>query len=116
VAARLKLSNKARRRLALAVVPEVSGRPSALAYWVGPEAAIDRLLLAGKAADAAALRDFQAPRLPVGGGDLIRRGLVPGPAIARTLRRIEERWVQEDFPSKERVTQMVDEALVVSSQ
>ena len=111
VAARLKLSNKARKRLALASVAELDGTPEALAYWIGQEGAEDRLLLAGRAHDAAGLRSFAPRKLPVGGGDLIRRGAVPGPAIARTLQDIERRWVEEGFPGDERLAQLVDEAL-----
>ena len=111
VAARLKLSNKARKRLALASTLDLDGNPQALAYWIGREAAEDRLLLARRPDDAAALRNFAIRKLPVGGGDLIRRGMVPGPAIARTLQAVERRWVEEDFPGEERLAQLVDEAL-----
>ena len=48
--------------------------------------------------DAQAIAGWTAPRLPVGGGDLIARGLTKGPVVARTLRRIEERWVDGGFP------------------
>ena len=46
VGARLKLSNKARKRLVLALGQDgVGERPRALAFRIGTEAAIDRLLL-----------------------------------------------------------------------
>lgn len=111
VAARLKLSNKARKRLALAADRDLDGGPQALAYWIGREGAEDRLLLAGRGREAAMLRGFSVPRLPIGGGELIRRGLVPGPAVAKTLQAIERRWVAEGFPDEERLAQLVDEAL-----
>ena len=47
VAARLKLSNKARKRLACAADRELAANPEALAYRVGVECAVDRLLLGG---------------------------------------------------------------------
>jgi len=114
VAARLKLSNKARKRLAVASAADLGDGPQSLAYWIGREGAQDRLLLAGRAEAAATLRHFEAPRLPVRGGDLIRRGLRPGPAIARTLQAIEQRWVEEGFPGEERLAQLVDEALAAA--
>ena len=45
VAARLKLSNKARKRLACAAGDEVSSTPEAMAYRLGIPCAVDRLLL-----------------------------------------------------------------------
>lgn len=111
VAARLKLSNKLRKRLAMAAEQDLNGHPRALAYAIGKEGAEDRLLLAGRAAEVRGLHDFVVPRLPVGGGELIRRGLKPGPIVATTLKQIEHRWVEEDFPNEERLAQLVDEAL-----
>ncbi len=99
VAARLRLSNKARKRLACAADQDLSSSPQALAYRVGKDCAADRLLLAGRAADAAALGHWTAPRLPVSGGGLIELGLPEGPIVARTLKQIEERWIEAGFPS-----------------
>jgi poly(A) polymerase len=110
IAARLKLSNKARKRLAAAVGRE-GGRPQALAYRLGTESAVDRLLLAGKPADASAIAGWTPPRLPIGGGALIARGVPEGPGVARTLRTIEDRWIAEEFPSGEAFEQIVADAL-----
>ncbi len=112
IAARLKLSNKARKRLATAAGEDLDGHPRALAYWIGPEGALDRLLLAGEVTAARALAGWVPPKLPIGGGALIRRGLQPGPLVARTLREVERRWVAEGFPDGERLDRIVDEALV----
>lgn len=111
VAARLKLSNKARKRLATAADPNLDGSIHALAYWIGIEGAIDRLLLAGQADAAKELRDWTVPKLPISGGTLINRGLEAGPSVARTLQAIERRWVSEGFPSGADFSAMVDEAL-----
>jgi poly(A) polymerase len=111
VAARLKLSNKARKRMTSAAVPYAGEQPRALAYRIGVPEAQDRLLLGGEADAAAALEDWTPPRLPIGGGQLIARGLTPGPAVARTLKQIEERWVGEGFPELDRLEQLVDDAL-----
>jgi poly(A) polymerase len=111
VAARLKLSNRARKRMVLAAASYAGEHPRALAYRIGVEEAQDRLLLAGEVAEATALQGWTPPRLPIGGGQLIARGLTPGPAVARTLRRIEDRWVSEGFPDAERLDQVIAEAL-----
>lgn len=111
VAARLKLSNKARKRLACAAEPDLGLNPEALAYRVGNECAIDRLLKADEPAKAASLIGWRAPRLPIGGGILIARGLPEGPAVARTLRRIEDRWVEAGFPHGDQFERIVADAL-----
>ena len=98
VAARLKLSKKFRKRLAAAADPDLSANPRALAYWTGPETAIDRLLLARRPADAAAIADWSVPRLPISGGKLIKLGLTEGPAVATALKAIDRRWVAAGFP------------------
>ncbi len=99
VAARLRLSKKARKRLAAAADPDCSINPQALAYWHGTETAIDRLLLARRPADAAALVGWLVPRLPITGGGLIKRGMTEGPAVAATLKAIDRRWVETGFPT-----------------
>jgi poly(A) polymerase len=115
VAARLKLSNKARKRLACAAQSELGTAPEALAYRLGGDCAADRLLLAGRAADAARITHWRAPRLPIGGGMLIERGLVEGPIVARTLRRIEDRWVEAGFPTGAEFERIVGDALAAAS-
>src|SRR5256885_13198475 len=75
IAAGLRLSNKARKRLACAARNDLLSTPQALAYRLGRECAVDRLLLAGRVHDATAIAGWEAPRLPIGGGALIGRGL-----------------------------------------
>ena len=99
VAVRLRLSKKARKRLAAAADSDCSTNPQALAYWHGTETAIDRLLLARRPADAAALVGWPVPRLPITGGALIKRGMTEGPAVATTLKSIDRRWVEAGFPT-----------------
>ena len=67
IATRLKLSNKARKRIGLAAETDLGENPQALAYWIGAESAADRLLLAGRTEDAAALIEWPVPRLPISG-------------------------------------------------
>jgi poly(A) polymerase len=110
VAARLRLSNKARKRLACAA-GQVEGPPRVLAYRLGVPCAVDRLLLAGRAKEAAEIAAWHAPRLPISGGQLIKRGLTEGPLVARTLRRIEDDWVNSGFPQGEGFERIVAAAL-----
>ncbi|PZQ62770.1 MAG: polynucleotide adenylyltransferase [Sphingomonas taxi] len=107
VAARLKLSNADRRRLAQASAGAGDEGPLALGYRAGVESAIDRLLLAGD--DPRPLLGWTRPALPIGGGALVARGLAKGPDVARTLRRIEDRWIAEGFPDEPRVAALADD-------
>lgn len=111
VAARLRLSNKARKRIACAVEPSLGPEPRRLAYRVGVEGAVDRLLLAGKATEVASVVSWSPPRLPISGGTLISRGLPAGPIVARTLRNIEMHWVEAGFPSGRDFDQIVETVL-----
>jgi poly(A) polymerase len=116
IGARLKLSNKARKRLACAATPELGSTPEALAYRVGNDCAVDRLLLAGSAVEASRIGKWHSPRLPIGGGMLIARGLPEGPVVARTLRRIEDRWVDAGFPEGDEFEAIVADALGAASR
>jgi poly(A) polymerase len=111
VGARLRLSNKARKRLVCASVPDAGTPPHALAYRLGTDCAVDRLLLAGKGAEAAQLVQWQVPRLPISGGALIKRGLAPGPIVAETLRLIEDQWIAAGFPAGDEWKRIVSDAL-----
>lgn len=111
VGIRLKLSNKARKRLASAATTIGDCSPRALAYRIGNAAAADRLLLAGRAAQAAEIAVWDAPRLPIGGGALIARGVPEGPVVAKILKSIEHRWVETGFPTGERFEQIVGDVL-----
>ncbi|HEX9963381.1 MAG TPA: CCA tRNA nucleotidyltransferase [Allosphingosinicella sp.] len=101
VAARLRLSNRSAKRLAAAAGRRLGdpGDPEVLAYAIGAEEAVDRILLGeGDPAVAASLAGWQRPRLRLGGGDLIAMGLAPGPAVARTLQALEREWAEAGFP------------------
>jgi poly(A) polymerase len=111
VAVRLRLSNKARKRLSCAAEEDLDSSPQALAYRVGTECAANRLLLAGEAEQAASIARWKTPRLPISGGVLIERGLKEGPIVARTLKAIDRRWVDAGFPRGEAFEQIVAEAL-----
>jgi poly(A) polymerase len=101
VGARLRLSNRKAKRLTAAAqrTPEDPKVPEILAYRIGPDEAADRILLGdGDPRAAAALGEWQRPRLRVGGGDLIAMGLEAGPVVARTLQAIEREWAGAGFP------------------
>ena len=99
VAARLRLSKRAAKRLVSAADPAID-RPEPLAYRIGAEEAVDRLLLRGGAhSGLKALQRWQRPRLPVRGADLIAMGLEAGPIVARTLQSVEREWAESGFPS-----------------
>lgn len=112
---KLRLSNGEMRRLAALALrhpalpaPEAgAGEQRAFIYRAGNEAALDRALLAAAhgqgdmAPLVAAAVNWAPPRLPVSAGDLIRRGMRPGPALGRALAAAEAAWVNADFPMGE---------------
>jgi len=117
IGSRLRLSKKATKRLALAA--ERSGPdqppdqpPEQLAYWLGAESAVDRILIgAGDPGAAKRLAGWVRPPLRLSGGDLIARGLPPGPIVARTLAAVERQWVAEGCPGPERLNAIADAAV-----
>lgn len=113
IGARLKLSNAQRKRLALALNDENWATPRALAYDIGLIEAADRILLTVDDPGAALseIRDWQPPRLPITGKDIIARGITAGPAVARALRTVERQWVSEGFPDDARVSALADQAV-----
>jgi poly(A) polymerase len=112
VGARLKLSKLDRRRLVSATHPAGAEPPQAIAYAIGTDLAVDRLLLSGRpVADATAIAGWQAPRLPVSGGVLVERGVRKGPEVAKLLRIIEAEWVRAGFPERDRLDAIVTTAL-----
>ena len=108
IAARLKLSNAQRKRIGVAIgAPDLPAR--VLAYRIGLEGAVDRLLLAGDVASVRELTGWTPPRLPISGGALVKRGLGAGPLVARALKMVEDLWVEEGFPPVERVEALADQ-------
>ena len=111
VGARLKLSNKARKRLTAAVDRGAVEPARAVAYRIGVEGAVDRILLdpARFPAEVGEVQGWMPPQLPIGGGALIARGLKPGPDVAKALQEVERTWVAEDFPDEGRVDLIADQ-------
>ncbi|MEE4450297.1 CCA tRNA nucleotidyltransferase [Novosphingobium resinovorum] len=110
VAARFRLSAAQKKRLALAAARAGDpGDPRALAYRLGRDAALDRLLVAGS--DISALDRWDIPQLPLKGGQIVARGVGAGPEVARILRRVEDRWIAEGFPEAARIDALLDAVL-----
>ncbi len=118
VARRLRLSNDQRERLvAAADRTPVPVDPRALAYAIGAQAAMDRLLLTADPRAAqwqGPLLHWTRPRLPISGKDLIAMGLPPGPQVSRKLGLVEQRWIAAGFPaSRDAVNAMARDVLGV---
>ncbi len=111
IAARLRLSNAHKARLASAAARLRPGPsdPRALAYRLGWEAARDRLLLTG--GSLAALADWAIPSFPLKGGAIVARGVTAGPRVAKILRQVEQRWIDESFPDADRVEALLDSVM-----
>ena len=111
VAARFRLSGAQKKRLACAAGRDASvvDPPRSLAYRLGMDQAINRLLLTGN--DIAPLRNWNIPVFPLKGGEVVARGVKAGPKVARILRKVEDRWVDEGFPDLARIEVLLAEEL-----
>ena len=111
IGTRLKLSSHNIKRLSRAAA-RATDRPDALAYRYGIEGATDLILLGSEQVAAiGTLTGWQRPQLPIGGGQLIMRGLKAGPVVALTLSRIEGRWIDAGFPGDPELETIVAEEL-----
>ncbi len=90
--------------------PRAGEDPRALAYRLGRDAALDRLLLAG--ASAAPLTGWEIPTFPLKGGEVVARGVKAGPEVARVLQAVEARWIAAGFPDAEAVAAMLTDTMV----
>ena len=116
LAARLRLSNAQRDRLAAALGTEpplrswMSPRETRRAvYRLGVETFCDRVMLAWAGADRPAAtvqwrallpmaRGWTAPALPLTGDEVAAAGVPRGPMIGAVLREVEAWWIDQDFP------------------
>jgi len=112
---RLRLSNAEFERLSTLecwwrVAPADAQAAHALLYRLGPQAFIDRVLLAWARSQAGAAdvawRDlarlpqrWTAPVFPLKAADFTRRGVPAGPALGAALRAAEAAWIAADFPA-----------------
>jgi len=44
-------------------------------------------------------RYWQAPIFPIGAEDVMKEGILPGPALGKKLKELEEKWISKDFPA-----------------
>ena len=123
IAARLRLSNLERKRLVASAerLETIPADVGPLAYRVGAASATDRLLLAADAPEAvarqvAALRDWQEPRLPISGRDLIALGVPAGPEVSRLMLKVEDDWVGAGFPDRAATLALARQALASSAR
>lgn len=125
IAKSLKLSKKLQRALAERLPSRNAGMTPpvarlfrgendirALAYRTGIEAARDIAILFADD-DAlpdllARLQNWQPPVFPMTGGELIERGLKPGPIVARTLAMIEQAWIDNGFADEKWLAEYID--------
>lgn len=109
VASRFRLSGAQKKRLALGVVRNTADGARPLAYRLGRDVALDRLLLAD--APVSALDGWEIPQFPLKGGAIVARGVSAGPQVAGILQAVEARWIAEGFPNAARVAILLDEEL-----
>lgn len=116
VSARLRLANAVRDRLmqGATALPSVDLSMSeaaarAMIYRHGDRAVTDSLYRRwARSPDRteaarrliALARDWTPPGLPVGGRQIARLGVPPGPETGRLLKAFEEGWIADDFPEE----------------
>ena len=122
---RLRLSNAQKDRLIAAVraplEPYASDAQARAVIWREGRQAFEDCVRRAWAAGAEAARmqallalaaDWTPPKLPVGGRDLARLGLKPGPETGRILKAFEDSWIADDFPDQGHEARL--KALIVS--
>ena len=110
VAARLRLSTAQKKRLSsLAARETLFAPPRAIAYRIGRDAACDWLLLTG--GELTSLEGWDVPQFPLKGGEIVARGVDAGPEVARILHAVERRWIDEGFPPRSRVAELLSAEL-----
>jgi poly(A) polymerase len=116
VAIRLKLSNRLRTDLTTLLGHPVPTPDTirSIAYRHGPGHAHDVAMLFASdhhVADCVArLENWPPPAFTMKGSDLIARGLSAGPIVARTLKLVEQSWIDEGFPPGNRLDVIADQA------
>jgi poly(A) polymerase len=116
VSARLRFANATRDRLVGSALasPAIDLSMSdaaarAAVYRHGSRAVVDAACrrwaeAPGRADDARRLiglaQAWTPPRLPVGGRQIARLGVEPGPETGRLLKAFEEGWIADDFPTE----------------
>lgn len=109
-AVRFRLSNAQRKRLKVAARRwQEKSNARERAYRLGYDSALDQLLLSNE--DISALIGWEIPTFPLKGGTIATRGLAKGPEIARLLQAVETLWIAANFPSEERIEELLQIAM-----
>ncbi|WP_310535366.1 CCA tRNA nucleotidyltransferase [Novosphingobium sp.] len=107
-ASRFRLSGAQKKRLKIAAGrADLGANARALAYRLGSDGALDRLLLIG--ADTSPLQNWTVPRFPLKGGEVFARGVKAGPEVARILCEVEDAWIASGFDDA-RIPALLDAA------
>ncbi|MFM6930676.1 MAG: CCA tRNA nucleotidyltransferase [Novosphingobium sp.] len=108
-ASRFRLSGAQKKRLKVAAGRDGAAQDArTLAYRLGVEGALDRLLLTG--ADTSPLQNWAMPRFSLKGGDVVARGVKAGPEVARILCEVEDGWIAAGFDDA-RIPALLDAAI-----
>jgi len=135
---RLRLANAEADRLkaaagALIGLHGVAAPPSrhglaTLLFGAGREAARDALALAQAESEAPAtdaafagadrfLADAPEPKLPIGGADMIARGVAAGRPVGQALRAFQALWIRAGFPREpETLARLIEQAVVEAAR
>lgn len=105
LADRLRLSRAEERRLsAIRMALGAAERPAEAAYRHGPDVARDAALIRAAALSTPPPVDLEAEiargaaaKFPVVAGDLMKRGMTPGPDLGAEMKRLEARWIASGF-------------------
>ncbi len=108
-ASRFRLSGAQKKRLKVAAGRDNMAQDArTLAYRLGIDGALDRLLLTG--ADTSPLLNWTIPRFPLKGGEVVARGVKAGPEVARVLCEVEDTWIASGFDDA-RIPALLDAAI-----
>src|SRR3546814_20751828 len=66
--------------------------------------------------EAASLKLWEKPVLPIGGGVLVKKGLRAGTDVACALQRVEAIWIDGTYPDPARVNALSDEVVATLSR
>ena len=60
------------------------------------------------------IEQWDIPVFPFMGRDVTARGIPSGVLVGSILRRVEERWISEDFPVRTRLDEIFQEEIIAA--
>lgn len=112
IASRLKFSNVMRKSLLNRIKEQNVDAQNIrkIAYNKDHQSAIDQALLYSDDTEDALnqIKDWDIPKFECNGGAIIARGLPAGPIISKTLQQIREKWMDDGFPSGQKLDEIID--------